>query len=100
MKSLIIKSTPETPNIKFDQKKGSLEIKGISIPGDPLKFYSPVLAWLNEYSLNPQKQTQMDIHFKYVNTSSSKWLFDLFKKCQKARGCTFKRIYFLKYMSL
>lgn len=83
MKPLLIESTSGTPKVKFDQQKGVLQIKGKSIPADPLKFYRPVLEWLDEYAQNPQEHTQMNICFEYMNTSSSKWLFDLFRKMKE-----------------
>jgi hypothetical protein len=79
MKPVIIGGTSQTPEINFNHQTGVLIIKGKSFPENPLEFYRPILEWLDNYSQNPQKLTQMNIHFEYLNTSSSKWLYDLFK---------------------
>ena len=82
METLLIEGSPKTPTIKFDWDKGYLEIKGRSIPENSIEFYKPLVDWLDKYSGKPQKNTSVNIHLEYFNTSSSKCILDVFKKLE------------------
>ena len=82
MDSIFIEGTPKTPNIDFDHGKGSLLLKGRSIPENSIEFYKPLLDWLDAYSSSPKPKTVCDVQLEYFNTSSSKCLLDLFKKME------------------
>jgi hypothetical protein len=82
MDSIFIEGTPKTPNINFDGEKGSLLLKGRSIPENSIEFYKPLVDWLDAYSGTPQPKTVCDVQLEYFNTSSSKCLLDLFKKME------------------
>lgn len=82
MDSIFIEGTPKTPNINFDHNKGSLLLKGRSIPENSIEFYKPLVDWLDAYSNSPQAKTICDVQLEYFNTSSSKCLLDLFKKME------------------
>ena len=47
------------------------------------KFYIPVIEWFREYSLNPNEQTAFEFKLEYFNTSSQKYIADLFKLLDK-----------------
>ena len=80
MNTLSIKETNHTPNIHFDNEKGTIEISGKSLPDEAHDFYDPILQWIEKYSETPQPNTVANIHFAYFNTSSSKFILELFKK--------------------
>ena len=82
MESIIREGTPKTPSIRFDAAKGIVEIRGRSIPENSTEFFKPLVDWLDEYSENPAKITNVNIHLEYFNTSSSKSILDLFKKLE------------------
>ena len=82
MDSIFIEGTPKTPNIDFDHGKGSLLLKGRSIPENSIEFYKPLVDWLDAYSRSPKPRTVCDVQLEYFNTSSSKCLLDLFKKME------------------
>ena len=82
MEPINIEGSPKTPSIKFDIEKGILEIRGRSIPENSIEFYKPLVDWLDEYSKDPVKKTQVNIHLEYFNTSSSKCILDVFKKLE------------------
>lgn len=89
MKTLNISKTKATPLIKFDRDSGVLEITGRSIPENSSKFYEPILKWIDEYSSSPNEQTTLRIFLEYFNTSSSKYLYEIFKRFEtvhKAEG--------------
>ena len=82
MEPLIIEGTPKTPTVNFDAAKGTVEIKGRSIPENSIEFYKPLVDWLERYKGGPAKQTQVNVQLEYFNTSSSKCILDLFKKVE------------------
>jgi len=82
MDSIFIEGTPKTPNVRFDNEKGALLLKGRSIPENSIEFYKPLVDWLEAYSNSPQPKTVCEIQLEYFNTSSSKCLLDLFKKME------------------
>ena len=82
MDSIILEGTPKTPSVNFDSEKGSLLLKGRSIPENSIEFYKPLVDWLEQYSDGPQPKTVCEIQLEYFNTSSSKCLLDLFKKME------------------
>ena len=82
MESISINGTPKTPDVEFDGEKGSLLLKGRSIPENSIEFYKPLVDWLDSYSGTPQPKTVCEIQLEYFNTSSSKCLLDLFKKME------------------
>lgn len=82
MDSILFEGTPKTPSVEFDSEKGSLLLKGRSIPENSIEFYKPLVDWLEQYSSTPQPKTVCEIQLEYFNTSSSKCLLDLFKKME------------------
>jgi hypothetical protein len=82
MESILLEGTPKTPNINFDHDKGSLLLKGRSIPENSIEFYKPLVDWLDAYLSSPKPKTVCDVQLEYFNTSSSKCLLDLFKKME------------------
>jgi hypothetical protein len=82
MESLIIDGTTKTPDVNFNAEKGTLEVKGRSIPENSIEFYKPLVDWLEEYARNPLSRTEVNVHLEYFNTSSSKCILDVFKKLE------------------
>jgi hypothetical protein len=82
METLSIEGTPKTPTIVLDFDKGTLLLKGRSIPENSVEFYAPLLDSLDKYMANPQPTTAVDIHLEYFNTSTSKCILDIFKKLE------------------
>lgn len=74
------KSDPSkrTPWIKLE--RGRVFIMGRSIPENPGDFYRPVYSWVSEYSEKPTEITRIDLGFEYINTSSTKWIFNILKE--------------------
>jgi len=83
MNRLTISKTKQTPEINFDPESGILDISGRSIPENTYEFYTPVMEWLESYASNPQNSTVFKVYFEYLNTSSSKYLFEIFRILEK-----------------
>ncbi len=80
MENLTITETQNTPYINFDLINGTIEIKGRSLPENPLGIYDPLIKLIDEYILNPCEKTIINLEFYYINTSSSKQIFRMLKR--------------------
>lgn len=75
--NLIIEETQDTPKVVFDRKTGVFEISGRSLPENAIKFYTPVLQWLESYSAAPNKTTCFEFKLDYFNSASTKKIFEI-----------------------
>ncbi|MBX7201504.1 MAG: DUF1987 domain-containing protein [Bacteroidia bacterium] len=80
MDNLFIPQENKTPLVQCNYALGQIQFNGRSIPENSIEFYEPVFKWIDNYVLQPQKETQVNIHLEYFNTSTSKCLLDIFKK--------------------
>lgn len=82
MDALIINETAETPEINFSSETGVLKISGRAYSNDISMFYKKIDAWLDEYLINPQTTTVIELHLDYYNSIFHKLLFNFLKKCK------------------
>ncbi len=80
METLKMEGSFKSPSLLFDANTGVFEIKGRSLPENAVDVYEPVFKWLDEYSRNPKSSTVINVSLEYFNTSSSKLIFELFRK--------------------
>ena len=80
MEILKIDGTKQTPEINFNPNTGVLIISGRSIPENTFEFFNPVLLWLEEYGQKAQTKTVINVDLEYFNTSSSKYILEIFKR--------------------
>lgn len=83
MEKVFIEPTRTTPLVNFDPDEGLLEMKGRSSPENSIQFYQKVLDNLEEFARSGGDSFTANISFEYFNTSSSKCLFDVFKRLSK-----------------
>lgn len=77
MAALRIEPADDTPLVILDKQNKLFEISGKSMPEDVIRFYGPVLEWLNQYKTDPLQLTIMDFKLVYFNTASSKLILDI-----------------------
>ncbi len=80
---LKVDSNNNSPEINFNSETGVLLIKGRSILENVVLFFEPILQWLDEYSNQPAEKTTLHIEMDYFNTSSSKFILEIFDKMQQ-----------------
>jgi len=73
MENLIINRTQSTPRVIFN-KNGNLLIEGRSFCEDPLNFYGIIFSWCSRLKAT---DVILEINLDYLNTSSSKCLYEL-----------------------
>ena len=84
MKKLHIEGSWKSPHIILDPS-GNFEIWGRSLPENVIDIYTPVLAWLDAYAKQPAPQTNIEVKLEYFNTSSSKLLYEIFKRFESIK---------------
>ena len=82
MNPIIISATEDTPGIRLDAANDIFEISGRSLPEDVVKFYKPILDWLDEYTASPNASTVFNFKLSYFNTASSKIILDILMKLE------------------
>ncbi len=80
MVNLLVEATETTPRVEFNKHKNIFRIEGKSLPEDVKNFYTPLIQWLEAYSLHPNAETVLHVDFEYFNTSSSKMILILLNK--------------------
>jgi len=70
--------TKRTPRIVLEP--GRIFILGRSIPEDTGEFYRPVYEWIMKYTRINGHKTTVELGFEYINTSSTKWIYNIIKK--------------------
>jgi len=70
--------TKRTPRIILEP--GRIFIIGRSIPENPGEFYRPVYDWISNYTRINGNKTTVELGFEYINTSSTKWIYNIIKK--------------------
>lgn len=86
MDSLYIKQSDSTLEVDFNPVTGVLCMRGESYPENALKFFAPVLAWINDYlaGLGAGDSVTVDMDIIYFNSSSSKVLMNIFDSFDSA----------------
>lgn len=71
--------------VVLDHQNGIFELKGVSSPENSTSFYQQIMWQLDEFINKNPRDLTANLSFLYFNTSSSKCLFDLLKRCAKLR---------------
>ncbi len=80
MKRFHIERTETSPEVDLDLDQGLLEFIGRSLPHNSEQFYHRVYNWLDEYLRAPKVETTVNMRLDYLDTSSSKHLYNIFQK--------------------
>jgi hypothetical protein len=93
MQKLYIKPTNTTPEVNFLTVQNILLLRGVSSPEDVRAMYYPVIEWIVDFvneilegkdkiytSDNPLK---FKVDLIYLNSSSAKFLYDIFVELKK-----------------
>ncbi|MBN4061992.1 MAG: nuclear pore complex subunit [Flavobacteriales bacterium] len=80
MQPLQLEPTYNSPKVNFDAQQGVMELKGRSIPEHANLFYQRLIEWAKEYAASDPPKTVVDVRLDYLNSSSHKFLYDVFEK--------------------
>lgn len=82
---LILRPSRITPLVYFDPNRGLLELRGKSSPENAINFYHNLLLALEKYAQYGNRDVTANFKYEYFNTSSSKCIFDIFRKLIKIK---------------
>lgn len=77
-----LEATAKTPAVSFDPRTGTLRMGGCSIPENADRFFTPLLDLLERYAAAPAPRTTVRVELSYFNSSSAKYLLDMFKRLE------------------
>ncbi len=80
MNDIHYEATHTTPGISLESGSGVIELYGRSIPENAISVYRPVMDWLDNYLVEPKKETTLNFKVEFFNTSSSKFILQILKK--------------------
>lgn len=84
MNQLTIEPTETSPKIDFNPE-GTFLMEGESRPENVVKFYEPVLNWLKDFAQSSSgKNISFDFKLEYFNSSSAKFIMDVFLEMENA----------------
>lgn len=78
-----IKAGVDTPHVLLDPDNLTCEVSGKSYPPDVLKFYEPLMDWLDDFKFLNKEKLEFNFKLDYYNTASSKILLELFYKLEE-----------------
>lgn len=77
MEKVVIEKTAKSPTIVLED--GLIQFSGRSIPEDATKIFRPAMEWIKKYANNAAQKTTILFNFDYLDTASSKCVFDILK---------------------
>ena len=80
MDALTIKQQNNTIGIVLDKENRKFVFEGRSLPENTVKFFEPVMKWIEEYKKQPEDKTYIDMNFIYFNTSSAKIILEVLQE--------------------
>ena len=95
MQELHINPTSVSPEVYFSPKENIFLIRGISTPEDVRALYYPVIEWIRNYidhliltepgkkSYTPVSPLKFKADLEYFNSSSAKFLYDIFMELKR-----------------
>ncbi len=93
MQKLYIEPTRTTPEVRFSPAENIFIIKGTSSPEDVRAMYYPVLDWIKIFiddvlegeitTFSSSRPVRFQCDLEYFNSSSAKFLFDIFSELKR-----------------
>ncbi|MEN8123286.1 MAG: DUF1987 domain-containing protein [Bacteroidota bacterium] len=80
MDALIIEQKNNTLGVILDKENKKFVFEGRSLPENTVKFFDPVMKWIEEYKNKPVDHTHIDMNFIYFNTSSAKIILEVLQE--------------------
>jgi hypothetical protein len=105
MEKLNIEPTLNTPSVTLDPGKKQFHFSGESRPENVRNFYIPILEWMDRYvddlvtqdSDEDSPAPEFHFNFEYFNSTSAKYILDLFKILSKLHAGGIKSGIFWHY---
>lgn len=83
MKNINKEATRETLKVDCNAQAGVISLEGVSYPQDSAEFFEPISDWLGDYINNIASAIILNVKVSYLNSSSTKFLFELIDKMEE-----------------
>lgn len=80
----LIKKTKTTPMLYIDYDNGTVTIEGHSYPENAESLFRPFVSTLENFLYKTDKPIVFEFNVPYLNTSSTKFLYDILELLNKA----------------
>jgi SiaC family regulatory phosphoprotein len=88
LNDLHIAATDETPEVFLSCKSVPCYLKGRSLPENAFEFYRPIISWAKQYIEVSRHGLDLTMSFDYLNSSSSRFLFEMLHALDQSVGST------------
>lgn len=75
-----IEGNTSRPTVLFNASTGQFRMTGRSILENSIRFYEPLIKWIDDYIKNPAEKTEFHMELEYFNTSTSKYLLQILQQ--------------------
>jgi len=86
MNDLTLIPNKDTLSVVCNYQTGVIELEGVSYPQDAAEFFNPIYEWLENYIDQVGAAIILNLRINYLNTSSTKCLFDFIDRLEEYYG--------------
>ena len=84
LEKYLVDRGPDTLGVVCDAGTGEVKLEGSSYPEDAFAFFEPIGTWIESYLKGNPRTISLVCSIDYLNSSSSKSLFDLFDLVERS----------------
>lgn len=84
MEKFTLDRTKFSPRVVLDPSMNYFEISGMSRPENVLKFYEPIIDWIESFCKDSKAEMILNFRMTYFNTATSKMLLSIVHVLEKA----------------
>ena len=86
MNDLTLIPNKDSLSVVCNYQTGVIELEGVSYPQDAAEFFNPIYEWLENYIDQVGGAIILNLRINYLNTSSTKCLFDFIDRLEEYYG--------------
>lgn len=84
MEKFALERTKSSPRVVLDPSMNYFEISGMSRPENVLKFYDPIIKWIDIFCKESEAEMILNFRMTYFNTATSKMFLTIVHTLEKA----------------
>jgi hypothetical protein len=82
--NLSLPGSQSSPSIHADWTAGVVVMSGESYPENSFEIYDQLIQWIDSYLAKVDKSLTLELHLNYLNTSSIRFMIDIFDMLEAA----------------
>lgn len=82
--NLSLPGSQSSPSIHADWSAGVVVMSGESYPENSFEIYDQLIQWINDYLSRADQSLTLELHLNYLNTSSIRFMIDIFDMLEEA----------------